>query len=81
MTWLWPNGKLRTTAKSAFDFKRALFEEDTWGNHTKAVCLNELGALDVSIEAKFSKNGTAPRHESATLTDIVTSDTKLAEWN
>lgn len=80
MTWMWPNGQLRTTAKSATDALRALFDQDALGSHPKGLYLNGSEPGEASAEAKSPENGKLLWRESVALSGLAAGDTKLADW-
>lgn len=80
MTWMWPNGQLRTTAKSATDALRALFDQDALGSHPKGLYLNGSEPGEASAEAKSPENGKLLWRASVALSGLAAGDTKLADW-
>lgn len=80
MTRLLPNGQLRTTAKSATDALRAVFDQSSLGSQPKAVYLNGSELGEASAEAKSPDNGKMLWQESVALAGLVTGDTELTDW-
>lgn len=52
LNWIWPNGYLRTRAKSAHDLVSACFDEEALGKHPKAVYLNGNEPAGTSAETR-----------------------------
>lgn len=80
MTWIWPNGQLRTPAKSATDVLRAVLDEETLGTQPKGLYLNGSEEASVSEEAKDPETGKRLWSESAALAGITNGETVLAGW-
>ncbi|KAI0133367.1 NAD(P)-binding protein [Hypoxylon sp. NC0597] len=81
LTWLSPNGDLRTTWKSAGDVIHACFDTDGGlGEHPNGVYLNGSLIADVGPEAKDETKCRRLWKESLEYAQIKEGDTVLADW-
>ncbi|OTA55298.1 NAD(P)-binding protein [Hypoxylon sp. EC38] len=81
LTWLSPNGDLRTTWKSAGDVLHACFDTDGGlGEHPNGVYLNGSLISDVGPEAKDDAKCRRLWKESLEYAQIKEGDTVLADW-
>ncbi len=81
MTWLSPNGLLRTPAKSAADVLRAAFDTRTLGDHPKELYLNGSAPVVTGAEARDPKKRAMLWHDSVGYTKLTAKDTVLKDWN
>ncbi|KAI2616239.1 NAD(P)-binding protein [Hypoxylon sp. NC1633] len=81
MTWLSPNGDLRTTWKSAGDVMHAAFDTDGGlGEHPSGLYLNGSVVADVGPEAKDETKCRRLWSDSLGYAGIKDGDTVLADW-
>jgi hypothetical protein len=76
---LWPNGFLRTPAKSATGVLRAAFDTETLGDRPKDLYFNGTEHWPTSKEAKDEKNREALWKDSLLSANIVEGDTVLVQ--
>ncbi|KAM5462797.1 hypothetical protein MauCBS54593_007868 [Microsporum audouinii] len=80
MTWFWPNGILRTPAKSAHDALEAVFgDEETLGGPLKALYLDGSEVSMTSEEARDSRNAAMLWRASLAYAGLGQSETCLAD--
>lgn len=80
MTWLWPNGTLRSVTKSANDMLRAAFDTKQLGEQPKAVYMNGSERGDTSAESKDAAKCLQLWQASVSLATLRPEDTVLFNW-
>ncbi len=80
MTWISPNGMLRTVSKSAADVLRAAFDTAQLGERPKAVYLNGSELGDTSAEAKDAAKRRELWEASVGYAALGPGDTILSDW-
>ncbi|KAI1644855.1 NAD(P)-binding protein [Daldinia loculata] len=81
VTWLSPNGNLRTTWKSAGDVIHACFDTDGGlGEYPNGIYLNGTAISDVGPEAKDETKCRRLWRDSLEYANIKEGDTVLADW-
>lgn len=76
--YFWPNGFLRTTAKSATDALYAAFDTETLGERPKGIYLNGTSPWPPSKEARDKNKRRALWNDSVAYSGIVEGDTTIA---
>ncbi|KAE9375091.1 NAD(P)-binding protein [Stipitochalara longipes BDJ] len=76
--YLWPNGVLRTSSKSAADLTKACFEYQ--GDFSKAIYLNGTEQITSSKESRDEEKQGRLWKESVKLVGLNESDTALKYW-
>lgn len=79
--YFWPNGFLRTPAKSGSDALRAAFDTATLGDQPKGLYLNGTDPWPPGKEAKSDENRVALWKDSVEYAGITAKDTKLVNWS
>ncbi|KAK7954644.1 NAD(P)-binding protein [Apiospora saccharicola] len=77
LTWLWPNGEIRTTYKSAGDVLAAAFEV---GDRLRGQFLNGSDILTVVPEAADSRKRQMVWRDSVRYARLEEKNTALAQW-
>lgn len=80
LTWLQPNGYVRTCEKSAGDLLRAAFDTETLGEHPKRVYLNGTDPLQPSGEATDGEKRGMLWRDSVRYVGLSAGDTALVDW-
>ncbi len=80
LSWLQPNGQLRTPAKSAGDVVRAAFDTKTLGQHPKQVYLNGTDPLEPGAEAKDAAKRAMLWRDSIVYAQLKEGETALVNW-
>ena len=78
--YFWPNGFLRTAAKSASDVLRAAFDTKTLGQYPKDVYLNGSDPWPTGKEARNDENRLALWKDSVVFAGLVDGETVLENW-
>lgn len=78
MTWLHPNGTIRTIAKSSADVVRAAFDVNP---ELRGKYLNGSEIEDVAAEAADSKKRAMVWRESLKYAQLTEQDTRLLNWS
>jgi hypothetical protein len=81
LVYIWPNGFMRTAAKSGSDVLRAAFDTETLGNHPKDVYLNGTDPWPTSKEARDEKKREALWRDSLRFANVVQGETALVNWS
>ncbi|KAK8047389.1 Short-chain dehydrogenase TIC 32- chloroplastic [Apiospora saccharicola] len=77
LTWLWPNGEIRTTYKSAGDVLAAAFEA---GDRLRGQFLNGSEIMTVMPEAAGSRKRRMVWRDSVRYARLEEKNTALAQW-
>ncbi|KAK8001568.1 short-chain dehydrogenase [Apiospora marii] len=77
LTWLWPNGEIRTTYKSAGDVLAAAFEA---GDRLRGQFLNGSEVMTVVPEAADARKRRMVWRDSVKYAKLEEQDTALAQW-
>jgi hypothetical protein len=77
--YLWPNGFLRTTTKSASDVLRAALDTENLGDQPKGYYLNGTDPWPTSKEAQDNKKREALWKDSIAFANVTERDTVLVE--
>ncbi|KAI1456503.1 NAD(P)-binding protein [Annulohypoxylon moriforme] len=80
LTWLYPNGSLRTTWKSAGDVVRAAFDTDGDLEHPNGLYINGTEVIKTSPEADDAKKTLRLWRDSLGYANVKEGDTVLADW-
>ncbi|KAI0885105.1 NAD(P)-binding protein [Annulohypoxylon maeteangense] len=80
LTWLYPNGSLRTTWKSAGDVVRAAFDSDGDLAHPNGLYINGTEPIETSPEANDEKKTLRLWRDSLVYANVKEGDTVLADW-
>lgn len=75
-----PQGFFRSPKKSAGDVLRACFDEETLGEHPKAVFLDERETVETSKESQDVKKQKSLWADNLKLAAIQDGDTVLKDW-
>lgn len=79
--YLWPNGILRTNAKSAGDLLAACFDTEKFGKYPKAVFINGSAQGSSSVESMDEDKQRRLWTDSLTLVGLAEGETVLENWN
>ncbi|KAK7911239.1 NAD(P)-binding protein [Apiospora marii] len=77
LTWLWPNGEIRTTYKSSGDVLAAAFEA---GDRLRGQFLNGSEVMTVVPEAADARKRRMVWRDSAKYAKLEEQDTALTQW-
>lgn len=78
--YLWPNGLLRTTTKSASDALYAALDTTTLGDHPKGVYLNGTSSSAPSKAVENDQNRELLWRDSIRYAKVIEGDTSLDRW-
>ncbi|KAI1214356.1 NAD(P)-binding protein [Annulohypoxylon truncatum] len=80
MTWLHPNGALRTPWKSAGDVVRAAFDTDGYLANPNGLYINGTDVIEPGPEAKDETKTQRLWRDSLVYANVKEGDTVLADW-